>query len=167
MQPARGAPRMKRSKHNLLSRVWLRPYAADTYSVFGKGTCGGKSYHRPAAPITPAARPASKSLHTSREVSSSPGIRSLAGNRRHALRLTTILQWTFRQSACTTFKAWIQSLGDTWRLNPHFMHRKSQKAQSLALLRREALWSRGFNRGAQRGWLARNNRKLSRIAART
>jgi len=25
---------------------------------------------------------------------------------------------------------------------------------------------RGFNRGASRGWLARSNRKLSRIAAR-
>lgn len=41
------------------------------------------------------------------------------------------------------------------------------RAARRAQLRKEELWARGFNRGASEGWRARNNRKISRIAART
>jgi hypothetical protein len=54
-------------------------------------------------------------------------------------------------------------------LLPLFMYRKPNPQTAAARLQilKEELWARGFNRGASRGWLARNNRKLSRIAART
>lgn len=37
----------------------------------------------------------------------------------------------------------------------------------IAELNRWLVERRGFNRGASEGWRARNNRKISRIAART
>ena len=52
---------------------------------------------------------------------------------------------------------------------PFMLRHKPNLAKRKARLELESwkITTRGFNRGAANGWKARNNRKISRIAART